>query len=124
MEGIRVGNKISKYPIIQGGMGVGVSMHNLAGNVSKEGGICIISTADFGYQEEDFVKNPMKANLRAIGKEIKKAREIALISWTLKLPKTSKSIASLQSGDVPEMTDEKYSACCCASSTLLAVKKW
>ena len=77
MEGIRVGNKISKYPIIQGGMGVGVSMHNLAGNVSKEGGIGIISTADIGYQEEDFVKNPMKANLRAIGKEIKMAREIA-----------------------------------------------
>lgn len=77
MKGIRVGNKISKYPIIQGGMGVGVSMHKLAGNVSKEGGIGIISTADIGYQEEDFEKDPMKANLRAIGKEIKKAREIA-----------------------------------------------
>lgn len=77
MEGIKVGNKKSKYPIIQGGMGVGVSMHKLAGNVSKEGGIGIISTADIGYQEEDFVKNPMQANLRAIGKEIKKAREIA-----------------------------------------------
>ncbi len=77
MKGIKVGDKISKYPIIQGGMGVGISMHKLAGNVSKEGGIGIISTADIGYQEEDFYKNPMKANLRAIGKEIKKAREIA-----------------------------------------------
>lgn len=77
MEGIKVGNKKSKYPIIQGGMGVGVSMHNLAGNVSKEGGIGIISTADIGYQEVDFNKNPLKANLRAIGNEIKKAREIA-----------------------------------------------
>ena len=77
MRGIKVGDKISKYPIIQGGMGVGISMHKLAGNVSKEGGIGIISTADIGYQEEDFYKNPMKANLRAIGKEIKKAREIA-----------------------------------------------
>lgn len=77
MEGIKLGNKQSKYPIIQGGMGVGVSMHNLAGTVSKEGGIGIISTADIGYLEEDFTKNPMKANLRAIGKEIKKAREIA-----------------------------------------------
>ena len=48
MEGIKVGNKKSKYPIIQGGMGVGVSMHKLAGNVSKEGGIGIISTADIG----------------------------------------------------------------------------
>lgn len=77
MEGIKLGEKSSKYPIIQGGMGVGVSMHKLAGNVSKEGGIGIISTADIGYQEEDFEKNPMKANIRAIGKEIKKAREIA-----------------------------------------------
>lgn len=77
MEGIKVGNKKSKYPIIQGGMGVGVSLHRLAGNVSKEGGIGIISTADIGYKEEDFEKNPLKANLRAIGKEIKKAREIA-----------------------------------------------
>ena len=77
MEGIKVGNKKSKYPIIQGGMGVGVSMHKLAGNVSKEGGIGIISTADIGQQEEDFNTNPLKANLRAIGKEIKKARQIA-----------------------------------------------
>ncbi len=74
MEGIKLGDKKSKYPIIQGGMGVGVSMHKLAGTVSKEGGIGIISTADIGYQEEDFNKNPMIANLRAIGKEIKKSK--------------------------------------------------
>lgn len=77
MKGIKIGNKVSKYPIIQGGMGVGVSLHKLAGTVSKEGGIGIISTADIGYQEEDFNKNPMAANLRAIGKEIKLARQIA-----------------------------------------------
>lgn len=77
MEEIKLGEKQSKYPIIQGGMGVGVSMHKLAGNVSKEGGIGIISTADIGYQEDDFNQNPMKANLRAIRKEINLAREIA-----------------------------------------------
>ena len=77
MKGLKEGDKISKYPIIQGGMGVGVSMHRLAGTVSKEGGIGVISTADIGYQEPDFNENPMAANLRAIGKEIKKAREIA-----------------------------------------------
>lgn len=77
MKGIKLGNKECKYPIIQGGMGVGVSMHKLAGNVSKEGGIGIISTANIGYLEEDFRSNPMEANIRAIGKEIKKAREIA-----------------------------------------------
>lgn len=77
LKGIQVGNKTSKYPIIQGGMGVGVSGYKLAGNVAKEGGIGIISTADIGYRELDFEKNPIKANLRAINKEIDKAREIA-----------------------------------------------
>ena len=72
MKGIKIGKKESKYPIIQGGMGVGVSLHKLAGAVSKEGGIGIISTADIGYQEEDFNINPKEANLRAIGKESKK----------------------------------------------------
>lgn len=77
MQGIKIGNKISKYPIIQGGMGVGVSLHKLAGHVSKEGGIGVISTADIGYSEPDFNTNPLAANLRAIGSEIKKAREIS-----------------------------------------------
>ena len=58
-------------------MGVGVSLHNLAGNVSKEGGIGVLSAADIGYKESDFNINPREANLRAIGKEIKLAREIA-----------------------------------------------
>lgn len=77
MEGLKIGEKKSKYPIIQGGMGVGVSLHRLAGNVSKEGGIGIISTADIGYKEKDFDSNTLKANLRAVGEEIKKARKIA-----------------------------------------------
>ena len=77
LQGLKIGNLISKYPIIQGEMGVGVSMHNLAGNVAKEGGIGIISTADIGYQDEEFNKEPMKANLKAIGNEIEKARKIA-----------------------------------------------
>ena len=77
MKGIKLGNKQSKYPIIQGGMGVGVSLHKLAGTVSKEGGIGVIATANIGYKELDFEKNSKFANLRAIGKEIKLARKIA-----------------------------------------------
>lgn len=77
LKGLKIGDKISKYPIIQGGMGVGVSLHKLAGTVAKEGGIGIISTADIGYKEEEFNKNPLEANLKAIGSEIDKARKIA-----------------------------------------------
>lgn len=77
MNGIQIGNKTSKYPIIQGGMGVGVSLHRLAGTVAKEGGIGIISTADIGFQESDFEVSPDKANIRALKKEIAMAREIS-----------------------------------------------
>lgn len=77
LRGIKIGDLISKYPIIQGGMGVGVSMHKLAGNVAKEGGIGIISTADIGYQDPEFEKDPMKANIKAIKTEIEDARKIA-----------------------------------------------
>ena len=77
MKGLKIGDLVSKYPIMQGGMGVGVSMHKLAGNVAKEGGIGIISTADIGYQEPEFSKSPMEANLKAIKTEIEEARKIA-----------------------------------------------
>lgn len=64
-------------PIIQGGMGVGVSLGNLAGHVALCGGIGIISSVNAGYREEDFHTNPRQANLRALEQEIKKAKEIA-----------------------------------------------
>lgn len=72
-----IGDLIAKIPIIQGGMGVGVSLSNLAGTVSKYGGIGVISAAHAGYLEEDFEKNTLKANLRGLKKHIQKAKEIS-----------------------------------------------
>lgn len=64
-------------PIIQGGMGVGISLSSLAGAVAKEGGVGIISAAQIGFREPDFGENTLAANLRAIKKELNKARGIA-----------------------------------------------
>lgn len=64
-------------PIIQGGMGVGISLGNLAGAVAREGGVGVISTANVGFRETDFWSNTAAANLRALKKEIARAREIA-----------------------------------------------
>lgn len=72
-----IGDLTARLPIIQGGMGVGISLSSLAGAVAAEGGIGIISTAQIGFMEEDFDKKPLEANLRAIGKHIKRARELA-----------------------------------------------
>ncbi len=64
-------------PVIQGGMGVGVSLSGLAGNVAKCGGVGIISTAQIGYQEPEFGEHPIETNLKAIAKHIRRAKEIA-----------------------------------------------
>lgn len=74
---LKIGNLIAKIPIIQGGMGVGVSLSNLAGNVAKYGAIGVISAAHPGYLENDFEINTLQANLRALKKHIKKAKQIS-----------------------------------------------
>ena len=77
MKNLKIGDKLTRIPLIQGGMGVGISLGRLAGSVAKEGGIGIISTAQIGYREADFDADPEKANLRAIDSEMKKARAIS-----------------------------------------------
>lgn len=74
---LKIGDLIARIPVIQGGMGVGVSLSGLAGAVALEGGVGVISTAQIGYRYEGFDENPIETNLRAIKDEIKKARNIA-----------------------------------------------
>ena len=74
---LKIGELTARIPVIQGGMGVGISLSNLAGAVAGEGGVGVISTAQIGYREEGFDEDPIGTNLKAIGKEIAKARAIA-----------------------------------------------
>lgn len=62
-------------PLIQGGMGVGVSLSSLAGAVAKEGGMGVISTAQIGYDDPDFAGNEQECNLKAISAHIKKQKK-------------------------------------------------
>ncbi len=77
VEPLKIGNLTAAIPVIQGGMGVGISLSGLAGAVAGCGGIGIISTAQIGYRDPEFDKDPIGCNLRAIGEEIKKAKEIS-----------------------------------------------
>ncbi len=77
VKSLVIGDLMAGVPVIQGGMGVGVSLSSLAGAVAAEGGIGVISTAQIGYREPDFDDDPIGANLRAIKTEIRKARELA-----------------------------------------------
>ncbi|MFA4032486.1 NAD(P)H-dependent flavin oxidoreductase [Blautia stercoris] len=76
-KSLKIGDLEVKIPVVQGGMGVGISLSGLAGNVSACGGLGVISTAQIGWKEPDFYEKPFEANFRAIEKEIKKARELA-----------------------------------------------
>lgn len=72
---LRIGDLIARIPIIQGGMSVGISLSGLASAIAEEGGIGVIGTAGIGMMEPDFGNNFLEANIRALRKEIRKARE-------------------------------------------------
>ena len=77
MKSLNLKDKFLKLPIIQGGMGIGVSRCRLAGAVAKEGGMGVLSTAQIGYDDPDFTKHPEETNLRVLPEQIRKAKEIA-----------------------------------------------
>jgi nitronate monooxygenase len=71
---LRIGDLEVNIPIIQGGMGVGISLAGLASAVANEGGIGVISAAGIGMLETDSNRNFKEANNRALRREIRKAR--------------------------------------------------
>ena len=54
LKEIKIRNRKLSIPIIQGGMGIGISLSNLAGSVMREGGMGVISAAQPGCYKEDF----------------------------------------------------------------------
>ena len=66
-----------EIPLIQGGMGVGISLSRLAGAVTKEGGMGVISAAHPGYRKPDFWQNSKACNVEAIIEEVQKAKALS-----------------------------------------------
>ncbi len=77
MKDLIIGNLKAKLPIIQGGMGVGISLSGLAAAVANQGGIGVIATAGIGMHEKDFRKNFEQSNIRALIEQIRTARSIS-----------------------------------------------
>lgn len=70
---LKIGKLEALLPIVQGGMGVGVSLSGLASAVAIEGGIGIIATAGIGVCEPDFETDFKGTYERGLRNEIKKA---------------------------------------------------
>lgn len=74
MNGFNIGDLRIKLPIIQGGMGVRISLSGLASAVANEGGIGVISAVGIGMTEKNYRSNFKEKNKIALRKEIRKAR--------------------------------------------------
>ncbi len=77
MKTLSIGDLTAKFPIVQGGMGVGVSLSGLASAVAKEGGIGVISAAGLGLLYKKLSSNYTEAGNLGLISEIRKAREKA-----------------------------------------------
>lgn len=74
---LHIGDLVSRVPIVQGGMGIGVSLSKLAGAVAKAGGIGVVSAAQPGFKDPDFKRHTFDANYKALNYHIQKAKEIS-----------------------------------------------
>lgn len=74
---LKIGDLTARIPVIQGGMGVGVSLSSLAGSVALNGGVGVISSAQIGFKDPMWDVSPVETNLRVLQEEICKAKEIA-----------------------------------------------
>jgi len=75
MNELRIGNLTVAVPIIQGGMGVGISLSGLAAAVANEGGVGVISSAGLGLLYKEYSGNLFEASIHGLKEEIRKARE-------------------------------------------------
>ena len=72
---LRIGDLVAKVPIIQGGMGIGVSLSGLASAVANQGGVGVIATAGMGVLCPDRETNYIEASIKVLREEIRKAKE-------------------------------------------------
>lgn len=75
MRNLNIGNLIAKVPIIQGGMGVGVSLSGLASAVANEGGIGVISAAGLGLCYKNLSDDYLQASILGLKEEIRLAKQ-------------------------------------------------
>lgn len=74
---LEIGHLTMSVPIVQGGMGVGISLSRLAAAVANTGGIGVIAGAEIGFNFPNYLKSKLKTNLEALRYHIRRARELS-----------------------------------------------
>jgi len=78
MNQLRIGNLIIPVPIIQGGMGVGISLSGMASAVANEGGVGVISSAGLGLLYRKFSADYIEASIKGLVEKLRLVREKTL----------------------------------------------
>ncbi len=73
---LRIGDLVVEKAVIQGGMGIGVSLSGLASAVASEGGIGVISSVGMGAIRKDIERNSLEESMKGVREEIRKARSL------------------------------------------------
>lgn len=76
MPELKIGDLVAEIPVVQGGMGVGISLSSLASAVGNMGGIGVISTAGIGFDLPEYNTNPIQTSIKALKNEIERAKEL------------------------------------------------
>lgn len=74
---MKIGNLIAKVPIVQGGMGVGISLSSLAAAVANCGAIGVISGVEPGFNRKNYYLDKFQANIEGLTYHIRKAKKLA-----------------------------------------------
>ena len=77
MNNFSIGNLKLSVPIVQGGMGVGISLNGLASAVANEGGVGVISCAGIGLLYKQMSKDFAEASILGLREELRLAKEKA-----------------------------------------------
>jgi nitronate monooxygenase len=71
---LKIGNHVASLPIVQGGMGVGISLSSLASAVANEGGVGVIAANGIGLLDKDYYKDGALSSVKVFREEIRIAR--------------------------------------------------
>jgi len=104
-----LGNKEIKLPVIQGGMGVGISLSGLASAVANEGGVGVISSAGLGLLYKRSPADYLKDSISGLKEEIRKARELTQGTIGVNIMVALSNFADLVRTSIAEKADVIFS---------------
>lgn len=106
---LKIGDLVAKVPVIQGGMGVGISLSGLASAVAKEGGIGVIAAAMIGLTNKNGSKDHARTHIDTLTEEIRKAKEMTSGILGVNIMVALSNFADMVSTSVKEGADVIFS---------------